>query len=152
MYSKDESKELRTLFWHEFQRYSSPKRRAVDLPKRWMLDKTGIKAVSLKFEIDRQCATVGLEIYASDVDRHQAFYHKFVSLQNLLEAELPHKLIWEDLYTNSVGKEVSRIYRQLDGVDIFRRSCWEEVFLFFLETMLPLELFFIEYREFIKDV
>ena len=152
MYSKEESKNLRTDFWQGFKHYSSPKRRAVDLPKKWMLNKTGIKSVQLKFDIDRNRAFAGVEIHNSDIDKHQIYYHKFVSLKVLLEQELGFPLVWEELCLNDTEKEISRVYRQIDNVDIYDKKCWEKVYAFFVETMLPLEQFFIEYRDFIGDV
>jgi hypothetical protein len=50
------------------------------------------------------------------------------------------------------GKEISRIYCQLDGVSLYNQKKWPEIFDFFISNMQPIEDVFLEFKEFIKDV
>ncbi|NOR87614.1 MAG: DUF4268 domain-containing protein, partial [Bacteroidales bacterium] len=69
MYTKEEEKNLRTSFWEGFHKYSSPKRRKLGKPRKWMMQSTGIKAIDLKFHIDSKLASVGIDVVVKSLDR-----------------------------------------------------------------------------------
>ena len=150
MYSKEEAKALRIEFWERFKGYSDVRRRQKGKPEKWILDRTGIKALDLKFHIDRQCAQVGFEIETNDMDRRLELFDKLESLKKLLENAMKSELTWEVDYTRENGKSVSRIYTRLDKVDIYNKDTWPDVFKFFYTNMMKLESFFEEYRDFLK--
>jgi len=150
MYSKEEAKALRIEFWERFKGYSGLRRRQKGKPEKWILDRTGIKALDLKFHIDRQCAQVGFEIETNDMDRRLEIFDKLESLKKLLENAMKSELTWEVDYTRENGKSVSRIYTKLDNVDIYNKDTWPDVFKFFYKNMMKFESFFEEYRDFLR--
>ncbi|MCK4989946.1 MAG: DUF4268 domain-containing protein, partial [Bacteroidales bacterium] len=77
-------------------------------------------------------------------------YEKLESLRKLLEEAMESTLIWELEYIRENGKSVSRIYLQMEGVDIYRRDTWTEAHKFMYTNMMKLEVFFQEYRDFLK--
>jgi hypothetical protein len=54
-------------------------------------------------------------------------------------------------YIRENGKSVSRIYLQLEGVDIYKRETWHGAFQFMYQNMMKLEEFFREYKDYIKS-
>lgn len=150
MYSKEEAKALRVEFWDRFGGYSGLRRRQKGKPAKWILDRTGVKGLNLKFHIDRHCAQTGFEIETTDMDRRLELFDKLESMKKLLEKSMKGELIWEVDYIRENGKSVSRIYTKLDNVDIYNRDTWPDVFKFFYSNMTKLEAFFEEYRDFLK--
>lgn len=150
MFSKEEAKELREEFWDQFKRMSSGRRPRKKLPGNWMLAQTGIKALNLRFHVDREVALVGIDLETRNMDKKIELYEKLESLKKLLEEAMESPLVWELEYIRENGKSVSRIYLQMEGVDIYNRDTWTEAHKFMFANMMKLEAFFLEYRDFLK--
>ena len=50
------------------------------------------------------------------------------------------------------GKIISRIWIELNGISIYNKTTWPEIFSFFYEKMDAFELFFYEYEDYINDL
>lgn len=150
MFSKEESKKMREEFWDSFKQLSAGRRARKGLPGNWMLSQTGMKALNLRFHVDRKVAQVGIDLETRNMDKRIELYEKLESLKKLLEKAMESQLIWELEYIRENGKSVSRIYLQLEGVDIYDRKTWPRTHQFMYENMMKLEAFFREYKDFIK--
>lgn len=150
MFSKEEAKQLREDFWGQFKGMSSGRRARKQLPGNWMLQNTGIKALNLRFHVDREVAQVGIDLETRNMDKRIELYEKLESLKKLLEEAMASPLKWELDYTRENGKSVSRIYIQMEGVDIYNRETWTKAHQFMYENMMKLEGFYREYSDFLK--
>ena len=150
MFSKEEAKKLREEFWDQFKRMSADRRARKKLPGNWMLAQTGIKALNLRFHVDREVAQVGIDLETRNMDKKIELYEKLESLKKLLEEAMESPMIWELEYIRENGKSVSRIYLQMEGVDIYKRDTWAGAHKFMYDNMMKLEAFFGEYRDFLK--
>ena len=150
MFSKEEAKEIREEFWEDFKTLSSPRRIRKKLPGKWMLDQTGIKALNLRFHVDRKVAQVGIDLETRNMDKRIELFEKLESLKKILEKSMESPLQWELDYIRENGKSVSRIYLQMEGVDIYDRDTWEKAHHFMYENMMKLEAFYVEYKDYIK--
>lgn len=150
MYSKEEAKALREEFWEQFKTLSTKKRLRKRLPGPWLLNNTGIKALNLRFHVDRKVAQVGIDLETRNVDKRLELYEKLESVKRILEEAMQEPMIWEIEYLRENGKSVSRIYLQLDDVDIYNPITWSKVHQFMFEKMMKLEAFYQEYRDFFK--
>lgn len=63
MFSKEESKQLREEFWGAFRTLSTRRPKAKRLPGDWLLGNTGVKAIHLRFHVDREVAMMKLEAF-----------------------------------------------------------------------------------------
>ena len=77
-------------------------------------------------------------------------YEKLESVKKILEEAMGEPMIWEIEYIRENGKSVSRIYLQLEGVDIYNKDTWSKAHRFMYEKMMKLEAFYREYRDFFK--
>lgn len=75
----------------------------------------------------------------------------FIKKRKLIPEFIPD-LIFEKNYTLENGKTISRIWLEKTGITVSNRNYWDEIFSFFNEKMNALELFYLEYDEFIKYV
>jgi hypothetical protein len=150
MFSKEEAKEIREEFWDQFRRMSAGKRVRKNLPGSWMLSNTGIKALNLRFHVDREVAQVGIDLETRNMDKRIELFEKLESVKNLLEKAMELPMIWELEYIRENGKSVSRIYLELLGVDIYNRDTWSRAHQFMYSNMMKLETFYIEYRDYFK--
>lgn len=150
MFSKEEAKGLREEFWDAFKKMSSGRRSRKKLPGNWVLTQTGIKALNLRFHVDRKIAQVGIDLETRNMDKRIELYEKLETLKKLLEDAMGSPLNWELEYIRENGKSVSRIFLQLEGVDIYNRDTWQRAHQFMYENMMKLESFYNEYRDYLK--
>ncbi len=143
MYSKEENQRLKREFWIAF---------AEKYPRKWMLYDTKIKDFSFKFYVDNKKAQVLIDIEHRSDEKRIAYFEKIEALKNILEEEFVKDLVFEKNYTLESGKTISRIWAEKLGVGASNRNYWDEIFDFFNEKMNALEMFYLEYDEFIKDI
>ena len=117
-----------------------------------MLYDTKIKDFSFKFYVDNKKAQVLIDIEHRNDEKRIAYFEKIEALKNILEDEFVKNLVFEKNYTLENGKTISRIWVEKLGVGVSNRNYWDEIFDFYNEKMNALELFYMEYDEFIKDI
>ena len=84
MFSKEDAKQLREEFWDQFKELSARRRARRRLPGNWMLTHTGIKALNLRFHVDRKVAQVGIDLETRNMDKRIELYEKLEALKKLL--------------------------------------------------------------------
>ena len=143
MYSKHENQKLKQEFWVTFsEKY----------PRKWVLYDTKIKDFSFKFFVDNTKAQVSIDIEPRSDEKRLAYFEKLQALATILEEEFVSNLVFEKNYTLENGKTISRIWVEKLGITVSNRNYWDAIFSFFNEKMSALELFYLEYDEFIKDI
>jgi hypothetical protein len=143
MYSKEESQKLKREFWVAF---------AEKYPRKWVLYDTKIKDFSFKFFVDNKKVQVLIDIEHRSDEKRAAYFEKIEALKNILEEEFIKDLVFEKNHTLESGKTISRIWIEKQGVGFSNRNNWDTIFDFFFEKMNALEMFYLEYDEFIKDI
>lgn len=143
MYSKEETQKLKREFWITF---------AEKHPRKWLLYDTKIKDFSFKFYVDNKKAQVLIDIEHRNDEKRIAYFEKLESLRNILEEEFIKDLVFEKDFNLENGKTISRIWVEKLGIGVSNRDYWDEIFDFYNEKMNALELFYMEYDEFIKDI
>ncbi|MEL1254448.1 DUF4268 domain-containing protein [Flavobacterium sp. DGU38] len=143
MYSREESQKMKREFWVAF---------AEKYPRKWILYDTKIKDFSFKFYVDNKKAQVLIDIEHRSDEKRNAYFEKIEALKNILEEEFVKDLVFEKNYTLESGKTISRIWVEKSGIGFSNRNNWDDIFDFFNEKMHALEMFYLEYDEFIKDI
>ncbi|WP_452598836.1 DUF4268 domain-containing protein [Pontimicrobium sp. MEBiC01747] len=142
MFSKEESRQIRQLFWTSFGK---------SFPRKWILYNTKIKGFSFKFHFDNKTAAVFLDL-EDDLENRIKYWEKLQSLQNILLNDYLPDAIFEEEYYLDNGKEISRIHLYIDQkVSIHNKNSWQMVMEFFNEKMSAFEAFFETYKDIIKD-
>lgn len=142
MFSKEESKQIRELFWTSFGK---------SFPRKWILYDTKIKGLSFKFYFGKKSALIALDI-ESDLENRINKWEKLISLKSILIDEYLPEAIYDEEYFLDINKEISRIYIPLEQkVSIHNKNTWQVVMEFFNEKMSLFEAFFEEYQDIIKN-
>jgi len=141
MFSKEESRQIKQLFWTSFGK---------SFPKKWILYNTKIKGFSFKFHFDNKTAHVILDL-EDDLENRINYWEKLQQTKSILTADFLPDAIFEEEYYLENGKEISRIYVSLGyKVSIHNKNNWQEVMIFFNEKMNAFEAFYYEYEDFLK--
>ncbi|WP_372973917.1 DUF4268 domain-containing protein [Muriicola sp.] len=140
MFSKKESKELRELFWTSFGK---------SYPRKWMLYRTGISGVNLKFHFDLKKAMVSLDLEGIDPTRLSIIWERLISLQTLLRSEYLTDASYDPEHLLESKKQIKRIYVKKEGLCIHDKNTWQEAMSFLNDHMSILEEFVKEHAEII---
>jgi len=143
MYSREETQRLKREFWVSF---------AEKYPRKWVLYDTKIKDFSFKFFVDNRKAQVLIDIEHRNDEKRLQYFEKIEALKGILEDEFVKDLVFEKEFYLENGKTISRIWVEKLDVSVSNRKYWDEIFDFFNENMHALEMFYLEYDEFIKDI
>ena len=141
MFSKERSRQLREEFWISFGK---------SFPRKWLLYNTKIKDFSFKFHFDTKLALVTLDIETPDLEKRMALWDRLISLKTILREEFLPNAIFDDGYMLDNGKEISRMYVQLEGVSIHNKDTWQRTMVFLNEKMILFEAFFESYGDMMR--
>jgi hypothetical protein len=141
MYSKQEASKLRQEFWTSFGLYMSPILSADQEKINWINYKTGLKDFSFRLEADNRSASVAIELSHSDTIMQQLYFEQLERLKPLLTDSLGEEWDWQLLIHNNSGKQVSRVEKRLEGVNIYRKEDWPRLISFFKPRIILLDEF-----------
>ncbi|MBN1819968.1 MAG: DUF4268 domain-containing protein [Prolixibacteraceae bacterium] len=152
MYSREELKILRSEFWEMFGQRCEVHPELRERKKKWVLHRTKIRDVALKFEIGREDAKVMIEVSHKNENKRLQVFEILEKYKAILELGFDDDLTWDFVHEREDSqKEVCRIYTNLEGVDFHRKNDWPEIFNFFIDKMLILERIFMEIRDILLD-
>lgn len=152
MYSKDEIKKLRLSFWELFGKRCEVHPQLMYRKRKWMLHRTKIKGIALRFEVSRTDAKVVLELGNRSENTRLKAYEFLEQYKVLMEDGFEKGLTWEFFHEREdSGKEICRIYTRLEGVDFHRQNQWPDIFNFYIENMLKLESNFLSIRDVLQE-
>lgn len=152
MYSKEEIKQLHLRFWENFGKYCEVHPLLLHKSRKWMLHRTKIKNIALRFEANRNDAKVILELNSRNENLRLKAFEILERYKVILEDGFDNGLIWEFFHEREDSrKEVCRIYTVLPNVDIHRQNQWPEIYRFFIQNMVRLEDNFMEVRDVLRE-
>lgn len=141
MYSRQQASELRQEFWTIFGQYMLPQLSADRLKINWINYKTGIPGINFKMDADTRSATIAIVLSQTDLGIQELYFEQFMQLKTLLQKQLQEEWIWQQLNTDEHGKATSRIYKQLEHVNIMDKQYWPEIISFFKPRIMALDEF-----------
>ena len=152
MYSKDEIKELRLVFWQNFKSYCQTHPVLNYQKKRWILNETQIRGVALRFDLERKSAKVIIELQNKKEDRRLQIFEILERYKVVMEEGFENGLVWEFYHQREDnGQEVCRIYTHLENVDWHNQNLWPEIYDFFIINMLQMEENYLMVKEMVKE-
>lgn len=143
MYSKEEAQKIKREFWVSF---------AEKYPRKWVLYDTKIKDFSFKFYVDNKKAQVIIDIEHRNDEKRIVYFEKLESLKSILEDDFIKDLVFEKNHTLESGKTISRVWVEKLDVSVSNKKYWDTIFDFYNEKMHAVEMFYLEYGEYIRDL
>ncbi len=144
MYTREEASRLRQAFWTTFGQYMSPVLSAEGTKVNWLNYKTGVKGVFFRMQADNKMAYIAIELSHKDVDIQELFFDQFTELKPVLHNYLREEWVWSLNITDEHGKTVSRIFTELQNVNVFNQACWPQLISFFKPRIIALDNFWAD--------
>jgi len=146
MYTKQESARLRQAFWTAFGQYMAPLPSAGEEKVNWLNYKTGIKHLYFKTDVERDRASVAIVMAHPDMTQQQAFYEQLLQSKKMLETQTGEAWLWQAPKEEEVGKNIGRVYQQLNGVNVFNQADWPAIISFLKPRLVALDAWWQEAR------
>ncbi|MGB0933627.1 MAG: DUF4268 domain-containing protein [Lishizhenia sp.] len=147
MFSKEELRNRKALFWNEFRAIMTLERSVSGRKVNWINYNSGIKFLFIRLDATSKKATFSIDIQPKDDGIREIVYEQFTELKKVLESEFSQPGIWEEAFVLPSQQEISRIYWELDNVNMFRREDKQKIFDFFKDNLLAFDRFYSEYNE-----
>lgn len=147
MFSKEEKQALIEEFWASLKMKSKQK-----FGKRysWILNKTGIKGLQLKFDLNRNSASVLLQCYGIAPEKRTILYDIVAQYHIVMENILEDSPIWDRVGALKEQKGLPSIYFKIEGVDYLQKRYWDEIHSFLIDKMKQMEDAFLEIKDVLK--
>jgi hypothetical protein len=145
MYSKQEASQLREEFWTAFGRYMQPILSAEGEKINWVNYKTGVKHITFRMQAGKG-ALISIDITHPNPNEQKEVFEKFQQLRSLLQSTVGEEWNWASQVEDEYGKIISRIYAELDGVNIFNKSDWPALISFFKLRIIALDEFWLNVK------
>ncbi len=149
MFSKEEAKELRLEFWRKLDNRTRRLPGQSGRKKKWISDRTNIKGLDLRFDIDREKAIVALEINKTQEEKRLELYERLEACKTIFETAFGKPLTWNYIYEKPTGQQVCRVYVEMPA-DLYEVKEWPKVSYFLIDNMMRLEKAFLEVKDFLK--
>ncbi|MGN6166291.1 MAG: DUF4268 domain-containing protein [Flavisolibacter sp.] len=141
MYSRQQAAQLKQEFWTVFGQYMTPVLSAEGEKINWINYKTGEKDIYFKMQADNKTAAVAIEITHKDAGVQQLYFEQFAELKKIIENILGEQWTWQLHITDENGKVISRIYKEISNVSIFKKEEWPLLISFFKPRIIALDEF-----------
>lgn len=146
MYSRQEASRLTGEFWAAFGQYMNPVLSAEGTKINWINYKTGEKNIAFRMGADNKKSIIAIEISHKDPEIQQIIFEQFEQFKSLLVNETKEEWTWQLHANDENGKTISRIFRQKEGISIFKREDWPELISFFKPRIVALDEFWSNVR------
>ncbi|MBS1602593.1 MAG: DUF4268 domain-containing protein [Bacteroidetes bacterium] len=142
MYTRQEISKQKQIFWTAFGRYMKPILSADGEEISWINYKTGNRHISFKMDVDSRRAVVSIVIDHPDAVLREIYYERWLQLKGIFyEALGEGDWIWRPNDSDEHGRAISRIYKELGGVNIFRNEDWPAIISFLKPRIIGLDAF-----------
>jgi len=140
MYTREEASQIRREFWTTLGNYLSPLLSAEGMKVNWLNYKTGIRHIHFRMDADRQQASIAIELTHPDAGIRELFFEQFLELKTLFKNYTDG---WEWLQDSQDenGRQISKIIKTIEPVNIFRKQDWHTLISFFKSNILALDEF-----------
>lgn len=132
---------MRQQFWTTFGQYMSPVLSAEGEKVNWVNYKTSEKSIGFCMDADNKKAYIGIEITHKDTGIQQLYFEQFMELKNAFEDVAGKDWQWRLLANDDNGRMISKIYKEQEGVSIFKKENWPALIQFFKHNITALDLF-----------
>lgn len=142
MYTKQEISKQKQAFWTAFGRYMKPVLSADGEEISWINYKTGNKHIGFKMDVDSRRAVLTIVFDHPDAATRQTYYERWLQLKGIFYETLEEEdWVWKVNDTDEHGRNISMIFKELTGVNIFRNEDWAAIISFLKPRIIGLDGF-----------
>ncbi len=146
MYDRETVRTTNALFFTSFGKFMMKQRSNSGNKVNWINYKTGVKSLYFRLEVDQRSARVCIDIQHKDEYIRELLFEQFLSLKTIFNTVTDNNWNWIESYENETGNTFSRIYAEIEEVNIYKKESWHPIFNFYKHSLLKLDEFWIEFK------
>lgn len=147
MYSKEEKKNNKLLFWSRLEEQMKKLKNPHATKVNWMHYNTQIPDLYFRMEADEKSARLCIDLQFPDNGVREVYWDQFQEFRDMLNHKFKGKLIWLKDFEHENGKTISRIYLEKDEVNINNQKDWDKMHLFLKLSFAKLDQFWTEFKD-----
>lgn len=152
MYSRSQSALLKQEFWIAFGKYISLHPNSESRKINWVNYHTGHKYVYFRMEAGKESASVSIQLTHPDALMRELYFDKFSSFRTIIHNALNEDWAWEMEAMDEHGKALSKIYKNLKGVNIYDKNTWPEIISFLKPRIIALDEVWNDIKDAFEDL
>ncbi len=90
---------------------------------------------------EKDKAAIAIEIAHPDAGIQELFFDQFKQFKTILKSYLGEEWDWQLHTTGQYGKTVSRVVKEIEGVNVFNTNDWPQLISFFKPRVIALDEF-----------
>lgn len=152
MYSRSQSALLKQEFWIAFGKYISLHPNSEGRKINWVNYHTGHKYMYFRMEAGKESASVSIQLTHPDALMRELYFDKFSSFRTIIQNTLNEEWTWEMEAFDEHGKALSKIYKNLKGVNIYDKNTWPEIISFLKPRIIALDEVWNDIKDAFEDL
>jgi hypothetical protein len=152
MYTREELKAIRTVFWSDFKTHMSKHRSSNGRRMNWLNYPSEIPFIFIRLEADGKGARLLFDIQAKDNGVRAVIWEQMHELKVVLETEMGHDGVWmEDCSTPAVSL-FNRIYWEDNTLNFFDPTHKKAIFAFLEDRLLHFDTFYQNFKDILTSL
>lgn len=147
MYTIQEASVIKQKFWTNFGQYMRPVTGADGNKVNWLNYNTGIRHIYFRMDAGNNNASIAIELKHADEGLRQHYFERLKQVKHLLEQSTGEIWDWQSRQKDEDGNIVSRISKNIDGVNIFNEPDWPAIISFLKPRMIALDEFWVMVKD-----
>jgi hypothetical protein len=103
-------------------------------------------------EVDKKSASISIQITHPDDLFKELYYDKFESFRQFLHDGLGEEWSWEKEFRDEQGRIIPKIYKSINGVNLYDKNTWPEIISFLKSRILLLDEVWNDIKDAFEDL
>ena len=151
MFSREEKKQLNTLFFQQFTQHMSSFKIVGGGGKKWDAYKTGIKGLYFRILTQPKVA-LAIDMQFKDEAKRELVYDQFGELRRLLAFEWKEEPRFEKNTVYNSDEPISRVSVSLEQVYFYNQENWPEIMEWLEHKLIGLDSFWDNAGDILKEL
>ncbi len=152
MYSKDEVKTIKTLFWSSFKSKIEKHRSVSGRRINWLHYPSEIDHIYIRLDADKEGARFSFDIQGKDLGVRSIIWEQMYELKVVLEKEMGTDGKWLEAISNETVPEFNRIIWEITDVNLFSTADHKKITQFLMERILSFDRFYQEFKDILTNL
>jgi hypothetical protein len=146
LYSKQQATQLKQDFWTAFGQYMQPVPSVDGTKVNWSNYKTGARQIFFRMRAEKTFVSIAIELTDPSEEIRAQRFAQLLQLQAMLHNSLGEEWDWVLQSMDEHGKKISRVYKELQGVNVLNRADWPRIISFLKPRIIALDAFWNDAR------
>ena len=147
MYTKEELKQIKTVFWTDFKNRMTTHRSVNGRRMNWLNYPTEIDFIYARADADAKGARFCFDIQAKDAGVRAIIWEQMYELKAVLEAEMGTEGVWMEDCSSPFVPQFNRIVWERPELNFFKPENRQEIFSFLENRLVCFDAFYQEFKD-----